>query len=278
MRVALVGTFDIANYGDLLFPAIVGARLKGIAEVTCYSPLQAPAVWKDTPPTFDVDLLPEHDVDAVLLGGGNLVHAKPWNHDWYDTGGTRGYTAYPRLWFGGSVAAARRAVPLCWNAVGVGARLGPAEAALVREAAEIADYLSVRDRGSARELAAAGVASGIEIVPDPGLDVAGLWSEPDIDAAHRDLWSAAGRPAPERTVAVHLSSRYVDEPARSLAARLDSIARRLEATVVLVPLGPCHGDDVLAERVGGVMETAPLVVPAAEGIRTLAAAIARADG
>ncbi len=184
MRVALLGTFDIANYGDLLFPAIARARLKGVADVVCYSPLHAPAVWKDGAPTFDVDLLPEHDVDGIVLGGGNLVHAKPWNHEWYDTGGIRGYTAYPRLWFGASVAAAARGIPLCWNGPGVGARLGAAESSLLRDATDVVGYLSVRDRRSARELAAAGVTARIEIVPDPGLDVAALWSEQEIDGAH----------------------------------------------------------------------------------------------
>ena len=277
MRVALLGTFDIANYGDLLFPEIAQTRLKGVADVVCYSPVGGPAIWPDTPATTDVDLLPDHDVDAVILGGGNLVHARPWNHATYDTGGLRGYVAYPRLWYGASVAAAARRIPLCWNAPGAPERFGPSDGALVREAASVADYLSVRDRFSACQLADAGVTAKVAIVPDPGLDVSRLWSDGEIAAAYEEIWAAADRRAPRLTVSVHLNSRYVEESPAVLAARLDAIAHRLGATVVMTPLGPCHGDDVLARRVGEAMQTEPLVLTPRAGIRATAAAIGRSD-
>lgn len=279
MRVAQVGTFDIANYGDLLLARVARTRLGGsLEELLLVSPRGGPPVWDDCLPSVSIerlhDLAPE--LDGILLGGGNIIHSAPWNVDHYDTGGLTGVLAYPRLWVEAARVAAEHRIPLCWNAPGVPIAPTSAGARLLTWAAEASTYLSVRDRRSAALLADAGVSAPIDVVPDPGIDVGRCWDAASLDEAHAAAFASRGREPAERTIVIHLNSRYAGEPPDELAARLDRLCSRVDAAPVLVGLGPCHGDVAFQRAVAVDMASRPLVLDP-HGLREVTAVIARAD-
>jgi len=278
VRIAQFGTFDVQNYGDLLFPLVLRHRLRDLATSFVHaSPAGGPPVWGDTVASVRAAevIADPGGVDGVVIGGGHLLHASP--DTVYDPAPLHAALAYPALWFGAATLAARAEVPLAWNAPGVPRPPDPVAARLLAWSAGVSDYVSVRDRGSRRLLEEAGVAGPVRVVPDPALDVARLWTDDEVAQAHADAFAARGRPVPERTLAVHLNARYLHEGDEVVAARLDRLSRQAEATVVLLAIGPCHGDDALARRIAAHMAGAPLVVDQPRSLLEVAGCIGRAE-
>ena len=278
MRIAHFGTFDVENYGDLLFPLIVRRRLEGIAsEVVHVSPVGGPPVWGDCVPTVRPEALDPAEIDAVVLGGGNIVHAGPAGVDDYRNDGLTWLLAYARLWIEPARIAAARGVPLCWNSPGVPQPFSPRVAELARWAAERADHLTVRDRTSERNLRGAGVERPITIVPDPTFDVARLFTPEELNEAYAAAFARRDRPLPGRALAVHLERRYLDEPVADVVARLERMAERSGSALVLLALGPCHGDAELAREAAAALGPPHLVVDRPASVRELVALLARSD-
>lgn len=278
MRIAHFGTFDVANYGDLLLPLVLEQRLGELGEVVHVSPRAGPPVWRDGVATISVErALTEEEFDAVVLGGGNLVHALPAVAPNYLPEGMDSVLAYPSLWAGAAQLSDQARATLCWNAPGVPGKLSGPPAELARWALSRADYAAVRDRWSADNLRDAGVDPLPSVVPDTGVGVRQLWARGNLDRARADMFARHGREVPARTVAIHLSRRHVKDPETRLGKRLDRLAEDLDATPVLLALGPCHGDDRLATTVAQHMKCDPVVVAAPESISEIAAAIARAE-
>ena len=161
MKLAHFGTFDVENYGDLLFPLILERRLADFCdEFTHISPVGGPPLWQDCVRTvnFDAFLQETPDIGGVVIGGGHLIRAlpaplkayEPDGDTTYVRGGTSSLVAYPSLWLGAAYIAARHNVPLCWNAPGVFAGFTPVAAELLQWTASVTDYLTVRDEASRR--------------------------------------------------------------------------------------------------------------------------------
>lgn len=69
MRLAHFGTFDIENYGDLLFPLVLAERLRHLTEeIVSVSPLGGPAVWGGAPSTIAVEEMLETESCAPVGG------------------------------------------------------------------------------------------------------------------------------------------------------------------------------------------------------------------
>lgn len=283
MRIAHFGTFDVANYGDLLFPLVLERRIRellasagsrGEIEFVHFSPLGGGSVWEDARPTVAVRELFEHGrFDAVVLGGGHLVHALPTQLPAYQATTGLANTAYAELWLGATQLAERDGARLIWNAPGVPRMMAGRAAELLRAATARVDYLAVRDETSAEHLRRSGVSTEIHVVPDTALDVTRLWSDEQLDAAYAAVFPGGERP--ERTIAVHVKERYLREPNEQLAARLDQLCEHLGAQAILLALGVCHGDDQSARRVAQAMRTRPFVVDRPDSLLSVTAVLAR---
>ena len=56
MKLAHFGTFDVENYGDLLFPLVLERRLADLCdEFIRVSPVGGPPLWQDRVPTVNFD-------------------------------------------------------------------------------------------------------------------------------------------------------------------------------------------------------------------------------
>ena len=280
MKLAHFGTFDVENYGDLLFPLILEHRLSSVCdEFVHVSPVGGPPPWDDCVESlgFSQFLQDSSDIDGVVVGGGQIIRATPTPLGVYDAGGISSFLTYPSLWLGTSYVAARDNLPLCWNAAGVPRDFAPVAAQLVGWATSMVDYLAVRDEPSRLWLQDAGVTNAINIVPDTAIEVSKLWTREEIGEAYEDSFSRRNRSVPSRTVACHVNSRWAGEDLAAIAARIDRICRRLEATAVLVAIGPCHGDIRVQREVAGEMNTEPLLIDRPRSLREIAACIAHSD-
>lgn len=280
MRIAHFGTFDVENYGDLLFPLILERRLSDICEeIVHVSPAGGPPVWRDCVPTvgFDEFLEDPGRIDGVIIGGGQIVRTAPTSLEVYDRGGVSAFTTYPSIWLGAAYVAAQHDVPLCWNVPGVSTDFGPVAAQLVRWTASVTDYLAVRDEAGRRSLEKAGVSQDMNVAPDSAAEVSELWGEEEISAAYRQVFARHDRPVPEHTLTFHVNSRWAGEEAAAVAARIDRICKGAGAVPILLGIGPCHGDDEVQRRVSREMSTGPLVVDRPQSLLEVTACIARSD-
>ena len=280
MKVAHFGTFDVENYGDLLFPLILERRLSDLCEEIIHvSPAGGPPVWEDCVPTvgFDDFLESSQEVDGVIIGGGQIIRTASTSLEVYDRGGVTPFTTYPSLWLGAAYVAARNDAPLCWNASGVTPVFGPVAARHLQWTASVTDYLAVRDEAGRRSLERAGVSQEITATPDTAVEVSELWSEEEISGAYRRAFERHGRRAPGRTLVFHVNSRWAGEEASRIAARVDRICKNANANPILLAVGPCHGDDEVQRRVSSEMKTDALVVDQPRSLLEVTACIARSQ-
>jgi polysaccharide pyruvyl transferase WcaK-like protein len=270
--VAHFGTFDVANYGDLLFPLIVERRLAGaVDEVLHVSPVGGPSITADGRASLGLHDLDGAALRAVIVGGGNIVspgrsQLVPYHHD--------RVLAYPGLWLGAGALAARRDVPLVVNAPGVPRPLDPVSARLVGHLWAGASYAAVRDEASARRLVEAGVRPAPAVVPDTALDVAELWTEAELADARSRLLRRAGMAATTPTLAVHVKASMLTDYLDVVAGAIDALAESTGAVPVLLAVGPCHGDDRTARSVAARFRRPHVVVDQLTALVDVAGTIA----
>lgn len=280
MRIAHFGTFDVENYGDLLFPLVLERRLSDVCDDFVHvSPVGSAPVWQDCIPAigFEEFLREAPEVDGLVIGGGQILRASPTPLGIYDRGGVAPFVAYPSLWLGAAYIAARDDLPLCWNAPGVPAPFDPAAARFVRWTGSVTEHASVRDLESRRLLERAGVEVQMRVVPDTAVEISRLWKEEDISSAYEEAFAHRGRDVPERTLAFHVNARLAGEDVSVVAVHIDNISRKLGATPVLLAIGPAHGDVKTQRKIAAQLNTDPLLVDGPRSLREVAACIARSE-
>ena len=118
MSVAMSGTFDVENYGDLLFPLIAAEALKGRDPRIRVVPFSVTAKSGSAWP-FAVRPLAEmvsdiSDFSALLVGGGQIIR--------FDKRYPEPVPAHVDLpianWLVPAMLAALNGKPVIWNAVG----------------------------------------------------------------------------------------------------------------------------------------------------------------
>src|SRR3990170_406251 len=97
MRLVQFGTFDVSNYGDLLFPLITRQQFTDIPGFTLQaaSPIGGAPDMQDCEPCSGVLDIVENPqgFDAALIGGGNIIHCMPSHLEAYSVD-MRGKVAY----------------------------------------------------------------------------------------------------------------------------------------------------------------------------------------
>lgn len=250
-RVLMTGMFDMQNYGDLLFPLVARERLAphGI-EIVPVAPTGRSAGLADAiaPISAARMLSGEEDFDAVLIGGGYLVHNHPMTFLTEYVNDEVSHWASSALWIGATLAAALADVPVLWNAPGVPHPLGRGVRPLAIAALRAADYVSLRDRGAA-ELLATPADLPLAIVPDTVAGIGSLWSRQQLATAFRGFLERKGANRAKRHMTLHLRDRSVAGlDMAALAATIDAFAEKQGLTPLLVAVGRNHDDPRTARR------------------------------
>ena len=240
-RVAVVGTFDVANFGDLLFPMLacreLTARIPG-CEVIPFSYQQMSACsWP-----FDVrplrDLAGEIDnFDLLLVGGGDLVRFDKDVAPGYGPAdiGLQHPTAY---WLMPTILAAGRGVPVAWNAIGVLPDTPVWAEPMLRQAIDAVDYVAVRDQASAAELRRIGAGERLRIVPDTAFSLRALLPNKGPSRDFKAFAKTRGLDMPY--VVVHAAAALTEHA--STLRRMLGVLQSKGYKVLELPIGPVHGD------------------------------------
>lgn len=240
LQIGLFGTFDVENYGDLLFPLIAEAELTerlGRVKLHRFSyHARTPPEWPFT--VTSVTELPRMagNLDGVLIGGGFIVR--------FDKNVAPGYgpptpaihhpTGY---WLTPALIALQHGIPLIWNAPGMDCNEIPAWAdPLMHLALSHSRYIAVRDGPSQAVLARFVDKEPIAVVPDTAFGISRLFDGRQPSVEVNRLREASG-----------LSGPYiVVQPVPGLESFLAFVrrhSRRLrDFRFLALPIGPALGD------------------------------------
>jgi hypothetical protein len=273
----ICGTFDVANYGDLLFPIVAAHRLAPLGwRLQPVSPTVQSTGFADALPVAPLADIPGRlDFEAVLVGGGEIIHG--WRADFlreYRIGDLPGW-AYTGLWFGAGVAAALADVTLVWNAPGVPSVFpeGPRRLAL-HPALRAADYVAVRDEASRQFLGAAGETE-IAVVPDTIAELSRVWPLPSLAQAGCDLRARKEIGGEEALLAIHIRpGGFGPATPEALAAQIAEVAAARGLVPLLLSIGPCLGDAQALRQVSAALPVRHIRLDDPRSLRELAAALA----
>ena len=225
IRIGMVGTFDVANFGDLLFPLIARqelARRLGPVEIHPYSyNARSAASWPFA--VSPLERLPAEvgTLDLLLVGGGDIIRLDPLIALNYRPGSPDIH--HPTgFWLAPILLAHTAKVPVAWNAPGVPLEIPPWAHALVRASVAVSAYVSVRDQASHDRLTRVAGDARVEVVPDSGFNAAMLLPDPP---AGSDYLVVQSRPQ---------SSQWL--------TRVRELLQDDRSQFVIAPVGPVTGD------------------------------------
>ncbi|HST23319.1 MAG TPA: polysaccharide pyruvyl transferase family protein [Blastocatellia bacterium] len=239
-QVASFGTFDVENYGDLLFPLIAEAELAerlGSVKLHRFSyNAKEPPDWPYT--VTSVAELPEvaGSLDGVLIGGGSIIRFDKEIAPGYgpSTPAIHHPTGY---WLTPALIALQHGIPLIWNSPGMhGDNIPPWADPLMEQALGNSRYIAVRDEMSQAVLARFVDKTRIAVLPDTAFGISRLIDErhPSIELSR--LREASGLTAP------YIIVQAIDG--------LDSFLRLIrnhsqlfrDFRFLVLPIGPILGD------------------------------------
>ena len=239
-QIAIHGTFDVENYGDLLFPIIAEAELTrrlGAVNMHRFSYHQKPAEkWP-----YAVTSLTElpalaHQMDATLIGGGFIIRFDKCVADGYlppdpSIHHPTGYWLVPAL------MALQNGVPLIWNAPGMHCNEIPEWGRpLLALAVEHSPHVRVRDALTQKALQTLSPHADIEVLPDTAFGLAQVLDIHTPSAELRDIFRRYDLAGPY--VVVHATQGL-----QSFLALWRSNSDVLAGVKLLVlPIGPVLGD------------------------------------
>ncbi|KAA5822450.1 polysaccharide pyruvyl transferase family protein [Algibacter amylolyticus] len=242
IKIAHFGTFDVDNYGDLLFPHIAEFRLPN-HDWEHISPTDNITVFKDGKPIISFDKAKNRTYNAVVVGGGNILHLLPNIITVYNN--KKGF-AYANLWVGAAKIAIKQKIPYLFNAPGISKNFkGYLQKKIATKTFSNSNYVAFRE-GFSRQIAIniakvnLNFKNDIAVVPDSAFDIDKLWP---LDAKKDSNY-----------ITVNLNSRY-HSPINDTAKNLDALSEKLKMPIKFIIIGDCHGDRAFTKKVSKLMET-----------------------
>lgn len=264
-KIAHFGTFDVDNYGDLLFPHIAEYKLPKY-KWEHISPTDDKTIFDDSLPIISFKAGRRNTYKALVVGGGNILHLMENENTVYKN--SYGF-AYADLWIGVAKMAMIQKIPYVFNAPGVSRSISSSilkELALL--AFENSNYVAFREKYSVgiiekiRLNDSRKYLKDYSIVPDTAFDICKMWPLPK-------------RNNDDKYICVNLNERY-HKPINETAKYLDEISIELKMPVKLIIIGDCHGDFDFTNRVSGKMKTEHEIVKS-NGLKKLAHVIGKSN-
>jgi lipopolysaccharide transport system ATP-binding protein len=243
MRIGIFGTFDVENYGDLLFPIIAEQELRerlGDIELVRFSYRNKDRLsWY-----FDVVSVARMYseplvclLDCILIGGGHLVR--------FDKVVAHGYEppipeiAHPTgYWLAPALAGISCGVPVIWNAPSASETIPRWAELLVNISLSGSVYVAMRDQSSVDALRTAGFQGPCDVVPDTAFGLPDRFSREVLSDLIKDVRTEADLRGEYIVLQAHPSLKPIVEGLVS-SGRLSP-----DVDIFALPIGPILGDDV----------------------------------
>lgn len=174
-RIGIFGTFDVQNYGDLLFPIIAELELSqrlGSIEIVPFSYHEKSSLnWP-----YGVESLAElprmaNGLDAILIGGGFIVRFDKFIAPGYEP--PVAWIQHPTgYWLAPALIGAQHGIPVIWNAPGMHCNDIPSWShPLLSLALECSTHIAVRDEPSKTALMPFVEPQRVHVMPDTAFSI-----------------------------------------------------------------------------------------------------------
>ncbi|MBP6821567.1 MAG: polysaccharide pyruvyl transferase family protein [Acidobacteria bacterium] len=245
LQIGIFGTFDVENYGDLLFPLIAEFELsKRLGPIK----LHRFSYWEKTTADwpYAVTSLTElpalaRNLDGVLIGGGHVIRFDKDVADGYapPAPGIHHPTGY---WLAPILTALQNGIPVAWNAPGVNHQIPSWADPLMKLAVTGSDYVAVRDKYARQEIARVSPQSEIAVTPDTAFGVSRLLDKTQPSQELVRLREALGINRPYLVVQ---AVKGLESFVRMVVGHPGLFS---EYQLVALPIGPVLGDDAALLR------------------------------
>ena len=193
-RIAFSVVFDIANYGDHLFPFIFEKWMAAAGEpvetelFSCEAGPQALGTGREVSAISSLaERHREHPFDAIVVSGGALIHHR---NILQRQRGEERFTPYPipLSWVMPSLVGLETGAKVLWNAPGVPTDFAGPERELTALLLEGTDFLSVRNEASAASLREVLPEDrSVVVSPDPAFLLPRYYPAEELAAVRRDM-------------------------------------------------------------------------------------------
>ena len=256
-RTALIGTFDVLNYGDQLFPYVFDFEIKkrlpseSIEYFGPYGdrnheiPIESLIDWP-------VERMLSH-FDTIVIGGGDIIRADEEilnshyiEHPKY----SKNHHPLEAMLMRCSYFRRGKNRPnFLWNAPGVHS----VDAKFIKKHLENVSYISVRDEYSAEKVSKF-AKTEVHVVPDTALLVESMFSHGVVEYQKLKEEFAVkikGISKGKKVLGFHVNKWFIesDEQFELIANYLMRLNAELNILVVLIPIGICHGDKAILEKI-----------------------------
>ena len=246
IRIAQVGTFDVENFGDLLFPTMIEFKYSD-CEIDLYSPVgNAAKPFEPDRYVYTVTDLDErcaqYGYDAILIGGGDLLRVDKNVSVDYESS----YATVINIWQIPILVAEKYGIPVLLNAPGVPFEFCGMEQRLVKLLLSSVSYLSVRDERSARFLEQCGLVDIVR-VPDTVLLISQCFGTDEMAGVRNVLVQNGVLPDWDRYLVVQHNTQNMEDVSQ-FQQILQTLTKEDGYRVLLMPIGYVHGDELFMRQ------------------------------
>lgn len=245
-NIAICGTFNVDNYGDVMFPEILKkAMIKRGLEFELFLISPGNTVEKTMCPNAKVYSVSELDMlhkrfglNAIIIGGGALIHYNKIPVKLSDDEEFSKYNIYDS-WFTPIEFAIRNNIKVLFNLPQIPYEFPEVLNSVTKSAFEAAKYISVRDYNSAQYLENVFDAnkSEIYVYPDSVCCIQNLIPKAELLPIKKELLSFD-----DKYAVIQFNMQKKDEENEKLLQTIEKL-HSYNYKTVLLPLGYTHNDD-----------------------------------
>lgn len=264
IRIAHIGTFELKNYGDQLFPLVLQneltKRLKNI-KIDFFGPyggkIDYDRFMHQVKGLVDISRLKMlSNYDVIIIGGGDLVRFDDHEVNGYykiDAGArwsknfkpATAMLIYKPWWW------INKKPLLIWNGIGVIER----SAWKCRKIASSINIITTRDHGSKKVLLKSGVKKEIKVIPDTALLIKDVLTDQGLSTNAKSFYEKhlikIRTDKNKKLLGFHLGKWFIKDEIelRKIADMLINIRDKYNLEILLMPIGFCHGDFQLLTKI-----------------------------
>ena len=254
IHIAQIGTFDLENYGDLLFPDVLEREIERRhldIEVSLFSPIGGQKPFDCRRYVYPIMELPKvhstKPIDAIVIGGGDLIRlddALVSNKEKYQS-----FSPTVLCWVYPLMFAYLNNIRVVFNNPGVPFSFAQNHRVFVQKLLNSVDYLSVRDETSKAFLDECICKQVVQVAPDTVIMARELFSEEQLEEAYQKVLKDYPKLAEKQYVLFQTNSFDSRLSMQQHGLMMKEIGEVLDMRVVYFPIGYVHSDVELLQDI-----------------------------
>ncbi|MDO5329656.1 MAG: polysaccharide pyruvyl transferase family protein [Coriobacteriia bacterium] len=248
-KIAQIGTFDVENYGDLLFPDVLEFKLQP-SLLHLFSPIGGIKPFTDNQKVYSISELDNmctiHNYDAIIIGGGDLIRL--------DTDIASVYSQEVKdaisIWLLPILIGNKHNIPVMLNAPGVPFHFSSVYSPIIKQIFDVVYYGNVRDNGSKNHLNSCNV-NNIKVIPDTIFNINQVYSQKILEDNFKLLQNNNVIPVKNNFIVLQCNGSFISKPSEisKLQEFMKHINNNYNLDVLLMPIGYVHNDIQILNKI-----------------------------